>query len=113
MTELWAVYDSLTYAWSFGYSRVMLESDYKEVIEILQGKSNALRGSSLVLAIEDLVRRNWIVCVQHIGRDCNCVADRFGAMGRNFSIGVVEWHSVPSSLVSLVLQEAHETNDCS
>ncbi|KAK8571475.1 hypothetical protein V6N12_027563 [Hibiscus sabdariffa] len=112
MAELWAVYDSLMYAWSFGYSCVMLESDCKEAIEILQGKSNALRGSSLVLAIEDLVRRNWMVCSQHIGWNCNCVADGLAAMGRKSPIGVVEWHIIPSSLVSLVLYKAHEMYDC-
>ncbi|KAL4353949.1 hypothetical protein GQ457_06G023580 [Hibiscus cannabinus] len=55
MAELWTVHDALLYAWNFGYNCSILESDSKEVIEILNGSSVALNGSSLVSAIVELL----------------------------------------------------------
>ncbi|KAL4340467.1 hypothetical protein GQ457_08G018660 [Hibiscus cannabinus] len=80
MAELWAVHDALLYAWNFGYNCIILESDSKEVIEILNGSSVALDGSSLVSTIVELLLRNWIVRCCHVFRESNMVADKLASV---------------------------------
>ncbi|KAK8700428.1 hypothetical protein V6N13_018825 [Hibiscus sabdariffa] len=108
MAELWVVHDSLLYAWCFDYNCVLLESDYKIVIEILQGTSDAFQCCSLISTSEELLSRKWMINYRHVVRECNCVTDRLAVMSRHSSIGVVEWSSAPHSLVNLVFKEAHE-----
>ncbi|KAK8540624.1 hypothetical protein V6N13_026943 [Hibiscus sabdariffa] len=72
------------------------------------GKSDALQGCSLISIIAELHNMNCVINYRHIVQECNSVADKLAAMSRHSPIGVVEWSSVPQSLVGLVNKEAHE-----
>ncbi|KAK9042634.1 hypothetical protein V6N11_017701 [Hibiscus sabdariffa] len=105
MAELWAVHDALLYAWNFGYNCIILESDSKEVIEILNGSSVALDGSSLVSAIVERLLRNWIVRCCHVFRESNMVADKLASVRCSFSLVATKWNTPPPPLVDLVHKE--------
>ncbi|KAL4296367.1 hypothetical protein GQ457_12G003980 [Hibiscus cannabinus] len=105
MVELWTVHDALLYAWNFGFNCIILESDSKEVIEILNGSSVALDGSSLVSAIVELLLRNWIVRCCHVFRESNMVADKLASVRCSYSLVATEWSTPPPPLVDLVHKE--------
>ncbi|KAK8510248.1 hypothetical protein V6N11_000540 [Hibiscus sabdariffa] len=46
--KLWAVHDSLVQAWSLDFRRVIIETDYLEILRILTRSSRALVGNNLV-----------------------------------------------------------------
>ncbi|KAK8993961.1 hypothetical protein V6N11_008172 [Hibiscus sabdariffa] len=97
--------------WIFGFLS-SLESACKNIIEILQGTSNALQDCSLISTIEELLGRNWVIHYRHVVWECNCVANMLAAMSHHSPIGVVEWSSVPQPLVNLVIKDAHEGYVC-
>ncbi|KAK9020722.1 hypothetical protein V6N11_010739 [Hibiscus sabdariffa] len=77
----------------------------KEVIEILNGSSVALDGSSLVSAIVELLLRNWIVRCCHVFRESNMVADKLASVRCSYSLVATEWSTPPPPLVDLVHKE--------
>ncbi|KAK9019201.1 hypothetical protein V6N11_053728 [Hibiscus sabdariffa] len=102
MAEAWAIYDALLYAWKFCFSCIILESNSKEIVDILHGHSVSLRGCSLISMIEKLINRNWFVQVQHVYRERNLVADRLASLSRNLPLGVTEWKQVLDQVASLI-----------
>ncbi|KAK9021462.1 hypothetical protein V6N11_011449 [Hibiscus sabdariffa] len=84
LAELWAVLDGLRHAWAVNCRRVELETDNKEVERILKHDSESLGASALVMAIHEWLRKDWVVFVRHVPRECNGVADSLAALGRDY-----------------------------
>ncbi|KAK9008440.1 hypothetical protein V6N11_075335 [Hibiscus sabdariffa] len=77
--------------WIFGFTRfavncrrVELETDNKEVERILKHDSESLGASALVMSIHEWLRKDWVVIVRHVPRECNGVADSLAALGRDY-----------------------------
>ncbi|KAK8589405.1 hypothetical protein V6N12_023802 [Hibiscus sabdariffa] len=60
------------------------EPDNKEVERILKHDSESLGVSALVMAIHEWLRKDWVVFVRHVPRECNGVADSLAALGRDY-----------------------------
>ncbi|KAL4273675.1 hypothetical protein GQ457_13G010160 [Hibiscus cannabinus] len=105
VAELWAIHDGLLQAWESGYTRVELESDCLEAVNIINSSSTALDGSALVNLIKDVIDREWTVVTQHVGCGNNRVADILASRGRG--LGAVHMtFSVPHvDIVSLIEEE--------
>ncbi|KAK8530105.1 hypothetical protein V6N12_060861 [Hibiscus sabdariffa] len=99
MAELWATHDILLAAWNLGFRRIQFETDNLEVAQILQGRSDALIGCSLVDTIRLLLTRSWSVNICHISRMQNMVVDRVVALCRDSLSSSMVFDSVPAALV--------------
>ncbi|KAK9035403.1 hypothetical protein V6N11_077445 [Hibiscus sabdariffa] len=93
--ELWATHDILLAAWDMIFRQVLFETDNSEVSLILQGRSVALGGCSLVDYILLLLARPWSICICHILHSQNLVADRVVANCRGSSFVSMTFDSVP------------------
>ncbi|KAL4377558.1 hypothetical protein GQ457_02G015650 [Hibiscus cannabinus] len=101
LTELWAVHDELRHAWELEFRNFVLETDNKEVANICNGSSHTLARSILVSAIHELWRRDWEICILHVSRERNEVADRLAYLDRQ-TLGGEVFAAPPSALVDLV-----------
>ena len=74
--ELWAAYIGLQLTWDRGYRKVILESDSRVVIGLMQGDTPSMdRNYTLTMQIRDMLERDWEIQTVHIFREANCVAD--------------------------------------
>ena len=74
--ELWAIYVGLQLTWDRGYRKVILESDSRVVIGLINGDTVSRdRNFNLVLKIKGILGRDWEVKSFHVYREANCVAD--------------------------------------
>ncbi|KAK8498337.1 hypothetical protein V6N11_000286 [Hibiscus sabdariffa] len=106
MAQLCAAHDILLAAWDMGFRQVQLETDNSEVDLILQGHFVALGGCSLLDSILLLLACPWSVCIFHIPRSQNLVADRVVALCRGSSFVSMIFDLVPVELAKLVCKEA-------
>ncbi|KAL4284355.1 hypothetical protein GQ457_16G011300 [Hibiscus cannabinus] len=105
MSELWAIHDALSLAWSRGFRWVVLETDNLEASKIVAGSSPILIDNSLVIAIRNLLSYNWEVEVRHIGRAANGVADSLARMLRGAPIGSEMFVEPPMEAAAALLQD--------
>ncbi|KAL4308369.1 hypothetical protein GQ457_01G026590 [Hibiscus cannabinus] len=102
LVELWVLHDMLARAWSFGFRRVIIETDFLEVIRILQRSLNSFSGNGLVASLRYWIDQNWELVVCHSPRTCNLLADRLATWGRLNSQDALTLSSPPSSLLVVV-----------
>ncbi|KAL4375980.1 hypothetical protein GQ457_02G042970 [Hibiscus cannabinus] len=103
MDELWAAHDALVYAWRLGFCQIDFELDNKTVVHILCGDSDALTGNTIILRIQELLDRDWDICVVHVDRLGNVVADGLAKMVRRHAIGEVFHEKPPPHIVPFLL----------
>ncbi|KAK8993833.1 hypothetical protein V6N11_008048 [Hibiscus sabdariffa] len=84
---------------------VLLETNNAEVALILQGRSDAIVGCFLVDSIFLLLAHSWSVCICHIPRTQNVIADRVVALCCGSSVVSMTFDSVPVALTELVHKE--------
>jgi len=78
--EQWAVYRGLQLAWDLRLEKIIIESDSKNVIDLLS-KSGNERSSLLVLQIQRFLQLNWETKLQYVARGQNKVADALAKEG--------------------------------
>ena len=80
--ELWAIFVGLQLTWEKGFRRVILETDSKIVVGIINGDIVRVdRNYNLVMQIKDILGRDWEVRLFHVYREANCVADWLANFG--------------------------------
>ncbi|KAL4320176.1 hypothetical protein GQ457_18G004410 [Hibiscus cannabinus] len=90
-----------------GFRQVVLETDNETVVRILNGSSLALGVNTLVLKLRDLLKRQWVVCIQHVYREANSIADDLARMTRGTSVGEWQYAIPPLEVAVLVVRDAH------
>ncbi|KAH9758495.1 putative ribonuclease H protein [Citrus sinensis] len=76
MAELWGLYQGLLLAWEAGIKWLLVEVDSLCVTQMISKQVVVPNVSyALVVAVRDLLNRNWQVCLTHIYREANSVAD--------------------------------------
>ncbi|KAK8488323.1 hypothetical protein V6N12_046658 [Hibiscus sabdariffa] len=75
-SELWAVHDCLSRAWSLSFRRLVIETDCLEVIRILKHSSNTWIDNNLIELILNWIRKDWQLVFRHVPHNINHVADR-------------------------------------
>ncbi|KAK8996868.1 hypothetical protein V6N11_020364 [Hibiscus sabdariffa] len=103
-TELWFVYDILSYAWRIHYQRLILQKENRErasfslvfacLIELLLSISN----------IKELLACDWSVRIKHIHSHLNEVVDKLVSLSKGLSLGEMVF-SLPSSDIWPIVQE--------
>ncbi|KAK8552302.1 hypothetical protein V6N12_040906 [Hibiscus sabdariffa] len=73
--ELWAIFEGMSLAWEYGFVRLLIRSDSKQAVELVNSPIVGSSGLSLVRAIYRLRQQNWITEVKWISRVENHSAD--------------------------------------
>ena len=60
---------------------------------------------ALVVAVRDFFNRNWQVCLTHIYREANSVADFMANMAHSLPNGMHLFTSPPVGIYSIILQD--------
>ncbi|KAL9457054.1 hypothetical protein AB3S75_006148 [Citrus x aurantiifolia] len=101
--EIWGLYHGLCMAWQRGFRRIWVEVDSKSVTQILENPTTPVNEHhSLILAIRELLSRDWIVRVNHIYREANIVADFLASFSLSFPLGLQLLTDAPTSLQSIL-----------
>ncbi|KAE8672478.1 hypothetical protein F3Y22_tig00111841pilonHSYRG00327 [Hibiscus syriacus] len=73
--ELWAIYVGLQVAWDYGLEIPQIQTDNKQVVNLLDDHNAIAHFLSLVRAITNMRKRAWITNILWIPREDNQVAD--------------------------------------
>ncbi|KAH9788525.1 reverse transcriptase domain-containing protein [Citrus sinensis] len=106
MAELWGLYQGLILAWEAGIKWLLVEVDSLYVTQMISKQVVVPNVSyALVVAIWDLLDRNWQVCLTHIYREANSVADFMANMALSLPNGMHFFTSPPVGIYSVILQD--------
>ncbi|KAL4281492.1 hypothetical protein GQ457_03G010450 [Hibiscus cannabinus] len=105
MAELWATHDGLLHAWRLGYRKVELESDSRQVVDILKCDSLDLIDSAVVTLVHELLRRQWEVRIRHVRREANSVADKLAKLMRGQPRSETLYVDPPAEVSEAFLQD--------
>ncbi|KAK8520058.1 hypothetical protein V6N12_004021 [Hibiscus sabdariffa] len=73
--ELWAIFEGISLAWEYGFDRLLIHSDSKQAVELVNSTTAVSSGLSLVRAIYRLRQLHWNTEVIWVSRDENHHAD--------------------------------------
>ncbi|KAK9015551.1 hypothetical protein V6N11_006653 [Hibiscus sabdariffa] len=90
----------LARVWSFGFRRIVVETNNLEVIWVLQYDSHPLSGNGLVASIRHWTKHNWELVIRHIPRTCNMLAAKLSTWGRLNSQVAETFSNPPASLIA-------------
>ena len=72
--ELWVIYVELQLTWDKGFRKVVLESDSRVVVGLINGdKVSVYRNYNLTMQIKGMLGRDREVTTLHIYREVNCM----------------------------------------
>ncbi|CAN1763773.1 Putative ribonuclease H protein At1g65750, partial [Linum perenne] len=86
--ELRAIVQGLHLAWAAGIRKVVVQSDSRAALAILQSGDTALQHAALVAEFRELCTRSWEVSLVHVFREANFAADYLANLGHSCSIGL-------------------------
>uniref|UniRef100_A0A2C9W6D6 RNase H type-1 domain-containing protein n=1 Tax=Manihot esculenta TaxID=3983 RepID=A0A2C9W6D6_MANES len=71
--------------WKFGRVELSVESDSREIVEIVKGKKIVpLIFRELILSIRSMIRPNLSISVKHVYRETNFCTDRLTKLAATF-----------------------------
>ncbi|CAN1178617.1 Putative ribonuclease H protein At1g65750, partial [Linum perenne] len=92
--ELRAIVDGLKLAWSIRIRKVVIQTDSRVAVNILQRRERAAhQHAALVAEFHEWVSRDWEVSLCHIYCEANCVADYLANLGHSFCFDIHVFHS--------------------
>ncbi|KAL4348653.1 hypothetical protein GQ457_17G006170 [Hibiscus cannabinus] len=108
--ELWTIYTGLIYAWDQGFSLLLVQSDSKDMVTMLNSVHATNSVFPLVRAIDRLCKRNWETKISWIPRDGNRVADMFVKLTNPSAMDLVELCFPPDCLLPLLHNNAYDVS---
>ncbi|CAL1407041.1 unnamed protein product [Linum trigynum] len=106
MAELWGLYHGLDIAWRHGCRTLMVESDSKLAIELVNNRTDPLHPyATLLAAIRRKIAQDWVVRLSHVYREGNRVADWLSKHSLVYPYGVHEMPNSPQALVPLLRED--------
>ncbi|KAL8159786.1 hypothetical protein V2J09_001323 [Rumex salicifolius] len=101
--ELWGIFHRLELAWESGCKLVVVESDSSTAIAFMNRRVSVHHPlSSLVLACQSFISRDWVVQFRHCYREANRVADHLASLAFDFPAGCHVFSSPIASVISLL-----------
>ena len=89
LVELWGLFHGLSIAWQYGFRRVQVEIDSKCVMQLVSSSNTLVNEHfTLIQAIKNLLRRDWLIKVDHIYREANAAADFPVTYSFSFPLGL-------------------------
>ena len=106
MAELWGLYQGLHLAWEAGIKRLLVEVDSLCVTQLVS-KQVVVPNEfyALVVAIREIISRNWQVSITHIYREANSAADFMANMAHSYPHGLHLFSSPPVGIYSIIVQD--------
>ncbi|CAN1161857.1 Putative ribonuclease H protein At1g65750 [Linum perenne] len=86
--ELRAIVQGLLLAWSAEIMKIVVQSDSRATLAILQSGDTAHQHAALATEFRELCTRNWEVSLVHVFREANFAADYLANLGHSCSIGL-------------------------
>ncbi|CAN1247379.1 Putative ribonuclease H protein At1g65750 [Linum perenne] len=121
--ELGNIVEGLKLAWSLGIRKVIVQSDSKVAISILQSVDRLTHKHTAIMAdFQALRARDWEVSIPRIDREANRGDDYLANLGHSFCIGLHLFSFPDSSLahwlsflpwIKLLLFVIHRNRQCS
>ena len=82
LAEIWAMIIGLRVAWDTGCRNLIVESDSKDLVDLIQRDiSAAHRDANLIEQVKCLLANEWVVEICHISRNKNKAADIMAKLG--------------------------------
>ncbi|CAN1188442.1 Putative ribonuclease H protein At1g65750, partial [Linum perenne] len=86
--ELSAIIQGLKLAWAIGIRRIIVRSDSRTTVSILQREATDNQHATLILEFIELKARSWEISITHVYREANCGADYLANLGHSFNFGL-------------------------
>ncbi|KAH9670623.1 putative ribonuclease H protein [Citrus sinensis] len=104
--ELWGLYQGLTLAWNKGIRWLCVEVDSRCVTQLVKNNMvNPNEFSTLIRAIQELIRRNWRVEITHVYREANFAADYLATLACCLPLGLHVLNSPPKGVLQFMSQD--------
>ncbi|KAK2663757.1 hypothetical protein Ddye_002331 [Dipteronia dyeriana] len=101
--KLWAMFDGLNMAWSFGIRKIIVESDSLDCVYLLPRDNNTNHHLfSLIQNYKHLLNSDWICTMKHVYREGNRLADGLARMGHSMHTYVLFLGVPPSELIGIL-----------
>ncbi|XVF16288.1 hypothetical protein REPUB_Repub10bG0018300 [Reevesia pubescens] len=105
--ELWAVYKGLHLCWDLGYKSVELETNSMQAVnKITTTPSKYDTNGNLLVAIQDIMKRNWQCIVKHVYRKANTCVDWMAKNAASFIHTLQVFEEPPQGLDPLLMADA-------
>ncbi|CAN1745399.1 Putative ribonuclease H protein At1g65750 [Linum perenne] len=86
--EMGAIVQEMKLAWDLGVRKLLVQSDSKAAVTILQKEDTNHQHAILVSEFIELKSRSWEVTINHVFREANCSADYLANLGHTFCLGL-------------------------
>ncbi|CAN1850390.1 Putative ribonuclease H protein At1g65750 [Linum perenne] len=86
--EMGAIVQGMKLAWDLGVRKLLVQSDSKAAVTILQKEDTNHQHAILVSEFIELKSRSWEVAITHVFREANCSADYLANLGHTFCLGL-------------------------
>ncbi|KAK0586532.1 hypothetical protein LWI29_008529 [Acer saccharum] len=94
--ELWGILEGLNLVWQRGFRRVIVESDSKIAVDLLNNPAPTLHPLlSIIQACQSFFEYDWSCFILYVFRESNRVADRLASLGHSLDLGSTIFNSPP------------------
>ncbi|KAK4281911.1 hypothetical protein QN277_013355 [Acacia crassicarpa] len=112
--EVWAVLFGMKMCWDLGERRVVLESDAREVVELINGPIQESQSEGeVVREVKSILNRDWEVLVQWVPREINMAADYVAKQAFDVWPGVHQFHASFGDLAKFLNKDRLLSDICS
>ncbi|CAI9094305.1 OLC1v1030022C1 [Oldenlandia corymbosa var. corymbosa] len=102
--KLWGLFQGLQQNWTLGFRQIIAEVDIASVVKMVEGTKEIVEvHKSLVLAIRELMRRDWNIVLDHVHQERNFAADSLASLAMSCP-GGFSWLEEPPICVKTWLQ---------
>ena len=106
MAELWGLYQGLILAWDAGIKQVLVEVDSLCVTQMISKQVVVLNVFyALVVAVQELLSRNWHTVITHIYREANLAAVFMANIAHSLPLGLHVFSNPPVGIYSIISQD--------
>ena len=106
MAELWGLYQSLIFAWDVGIKRLLVEVDILCITQMISKQMVVLNVFyALIVAVWELLSRNWQITITHIYHEANSAVDFMANMTYSAPLGLHVFSNPHVGIYSIISQD--------
>ncbi|CAN1128747.1 Putative ribonuclease H protein At1g65750 [Linum perenne] len=97
--KMCAIVQGMKLAWDMGVRKLLIQSDSRVAVDILQREDTNHQHSILASGIQALKSRSWNVSIIQVFREANCGTDYLANLGHSYCFGL-HLFSQPDSMLA-------------